>query len=144
MSPGRPEIASGAVVAFCLPAVEGAVARMLDGVSDAIDATRGASRSASVRIVLAEVLNNIVEHGYRGMPPGSVAVCAGLYPWGVCLEIRDWGRAYPGHELPGGHMPDPKLLQDGGYGWFLIRSLARDISYDRSRGCNHLRLNVPD
>jgi len=39
-------------------------------------------------------------------------------------------------------LPDPNDLQEGGYGWFLIRSLMTDVTYERRHKTNHLSLTL--
>jgi anti-sigma regulatory factor (Ser/Thr protein kinase) len=34
-------------------------------------------------------------------------------------------------------------LQEGGYGWFIIRSLAAQINYGRADGLNRLCFSIP-
>jgi serine/threonine-protein kinase RsbW len=61
---------------------------------------------AAVELVLAEALNNIIEH------------------------------AYPAVEVDLVDMPE------GGFGWFLIKDLAKDVAYVRVNGENWLKLRV--
>jgi serine/threonine-protein kinase RsbW len=95
-------------------------------------------------IVLAEAVNNIVEHAYAGMEPGEIRLNARFEGPHLLLQIEDWGRALPDGELPEGQPADltgpMDDLPEGGFGWFMIRTLTRDISYARSEGCNRLCL----
>ena len=50
-------------------------------------------------IVLAEVLNNIVEHAYAGAP-GRIDIAVGLGAGRMECDITDRGRAMPGLTLP--------------------------------------------
>lgn len=96
----------------------------------------------SVEIVLAEALNNIVEHAYPEGPPGEVSLYMRLRRAGLMVEIKDNGRPMPKGRAPIGNHPmaefhtDP--MPEGGYGWFLIRELVRDLIYDRKDGENFL------
>ena len=101
----------------------------------------------TVQLVLAEVLNNIVEHAYPPSDPvGPITIEALQRPDGLHLSIRDKGHAMPDGQLPIGALPpvdvDLPDLPEGGFGWFLIRDLARDISYRRDAQENHLRLRI--
>lgn len=53
----------------------------------------------------------------------------------------------PGLCLPPGLQQPVDLLEDipeGGYGWFLIRSLTKDLAYHRINGTNHLSFLIID
>ncbi|SHI02800.1 serine/threonine-protein kinase RsbW [Marivita hallyeonensis] len=93
-----------------------------------------------VRIVLAEVLNNIVEHGYPPRSVGAVAINMHATNAVLTINVRDWGRAYACQTLPRGSSPNPTDLAEGGYGWFLIRALVSELAYERAEGMNRLTL----
>jgi serine/threonine-protein kinase RsbW len=100
----------------------------------------------TVELVLAEVLNNIVEHAYADAP-GPIEMelrdCDGALGCVIC----DHGRPMPDGTPPLGRQAvlDVPLddLPEGGFGWFLIRSLTRDLDYVRQRGCNRLSFAIP-
>lgn len=100
-----------------------------------------------VQIILAEILNNILEHAYAPTDlDGPVTIACRCGPKGLHLSIRDQGRAMPDGRLPLGKcqkldvgLPD---LPEGGFGWFLIHDLARDLSYRRVGIENHLTLRI--
>ncbi|MFB9150853.1 ATP-binding protein [Roseovarius ramblicola] len=98
----------------------------------------------TVEIVLAEALNNIVEHAYGDAGAGAIGLHAALGPAGLICTLRDRGAALPAPHLPAGRPPDmgtdPGALPEGGFGWFLIRSLTREVRYDRVDGTNRLTL----
>ncbi len=100
-------------------------------------ATRGAAE-----IVLAEVMNNIVEHAY-GAGGGPIRLCMALRAEGLCCRIEDRGRPMPGGCLPAGQAPDPAAGAEGGYGWFLIRTLAANLGYAREGGVNRITFLLP-
>ena len=101
----------------------------------------------TVQLVLAEVLNNIVEHAYPPTnPAGPISIKAQKKADGLYVKIRDQGHAMPDGRLPIGaaqtidvDVPD---LPEGGFGWFLIRDLARDITYCRIAHENLLSLRI--
>jgi len=71
---------------------------------------------------------------------------------GIGCELRDNGRPMPRGRLPRTAMPGlppqpgPETLEslpEGGFGWFLIRTLARDLCYSREMGTNRLVLRIP-
>lgn len=96
---------------------------------------------SSVEIVLAEALNNVVEHGYPDTS-GEIYLKLRRHRAGILIQIKDWGRPMPGGRTPAGDHPATSSrvehLPEGGYGWFLIRELARDLIYDREDGENIL------
>lgn len=96
----------------------------------------------SIEIVLAEALNNIVEHAYPANEPGKIRLLLRLRSAGVLVEIRDQGRAMPGGRIPLGNHPmsefNTDAMPEGGYGWYLIRELVHDLIYDRQNDENVL------
>ena len=99
----------------------------------------------SLELILAEVLNNIVEHAYAG-GGGEIALALGMDHVALWCEIADRGAAFPGGSLPAGAPAAVDVavddLPEGGFGWFLIRTLARDIGYRRDGNTNRLRFSL--
>ncbi|HRK41578.1 MAG TPA: ATP-binding protein [Gemmobacter sp.] len=98
-----------------------------------------------IEIVLAEVLNNIVEHAYAEQR-GNITIDVSIGPNGIGCCILDGGAAMPGLALPEGKLAphDPQDLPEGGFGWFLIRTLTEDLSYRRQGNMNELRFRMPE
>lgn len=96
----------------------------------------------NAELVLAEVLNNVVEHACK--PGGAIAVSARLKAGTLAVTVCDGGVEMPG-TLPDGTPPslDGADLPEGGYGWHLIRTLASNLSYQRISGWNCLYFQVP-
>ncbi|MDZ7709312.1 MAG: ATP-binding protein [Roseovarius sp.] len=98
----------------------------------------------TVEIVLAEALNNIVEHAYDGAERGKIGLHARLGQAGLVCTLSDRGAMLSALHLPEGRLPEigsrPEALPEGGFGWFLIRSLTRDIHYTHAHGGNRLTL----
>lgn len=96
----------------------------------------------SVQLVLAEALNNVVEHAYAPGERGEITLILRQRRAGLIIEVRDRGRAMPGGRPPAGDNPsdgvEPMNVPEGGFGWFLIREIARDLIYDRRDGENFL------
>jgi serine/threonine-protein kinase RsbW len=103
----------------------------------------GAEDAATAQIVLAEVLNNVVEHACAADAPIGVAIR--LVPGALSVTVCDDGAAMPGLVLPPGRAPDLETpdLPEGGYGWYLIRLLAEGLCYQRDEGGNRLRFRLP-
>lgn len=97
-----------------------------------------------VVITLGEVLNNVAEHACAGLAGARVTLRGGLSGQELWVEISDPGRPFPGGCLPAGQAVNLSLpvdaLPEGGFGWFLIRSLTSGIDYRRQDGLNRLTL----
>ena len=97
-------------------------------------------------LVLAEVMNNVVEHGYAGVDGGAGGqIRLSLRARGADLRARviDRGQPFPGGVLPEGAAAQPDSLPEGGFGWGLIRQMACNLRLDRRRNCNVLSFRVP-
>lgn len=96
----------------------------------------------TAEIVMAEVLNNIVEHAY-GEAGGTIEMALHSEAGGVDCHIMDAGRPFPLGEPPEGCLPDLSTdLPEGGFGWALIRAFAEDLRYERCEGMNHIRFRI--
>lgn len=102
--------------------------------------------AAATELVVAEVLNNVAEHAY-GDCPGPVDIWVGKVPAGLSVVIIDRGAPMPEGTPPLGRplMQDVPLdqLPEGGFGWYLIRSLTQQLDYRREAGHNRLSFLVP-
>ncbi|NBB97324.1 MAG: hypothetical protein GVY34_04025 [Alphaproteobacteria bacterium] len=94
-----------------------------------------------VNIILAEVLSNIARHGY---PDSTGRIDLEILHKRDELRccIIDTGHPFDPRLLRQAP-PEPSFLQEGGYGLFLIRTLARALTYRRIMGCNRLTFWVP-
>lgn len=96
---------------------------------------------------LAEALNNVVEHAYLGWPGGVVSVAITQRPGALACIIEDQGRPMPGFRPPEGRIADPapeiRDLAEGGWGWGIIRSLTRELRYERTEWGNRLCFDLP-
>lgn len=92
-------------------------------------------------LLLAEALNNIVEHAYAGQS-GALRLVLLRRAGGLVIRLLDHGAPMPGLALPRGDLPDMHgdSLPEGGFGWFLIRSLSHRLGYRRLRAGNLLVL----
>lgn len=101
---------------------------MCDILQTLTDDSRG-----TVEIVLAEVLNNVVEHAYARYP-GQIDVRITSGEGFLFVRLSDTGLPMPGGDLPGGSLGKVVNIQDlpeGGFGWYLIRSLSQELTYLR-------------
>lgn len=106
----------------------------------------GVDVTGSLELILAEVLNNIVEHAYQ-MRGGAITLRLGTGDISLWCEICDRGAAMPGECLPVGAPTDVDVaiddLPEGGFGWFLIRTLATNLIYLRDGDTNRLSFSLP-
>lgn len=94
------------------------------------------------QIVLAEAMNNIVEHAYADRV-GQIDVTFWDTATGLVCRLVDNGAPLP-DVLPEGQLPATEGdLPEGGFGWFLIRTIARDIVHRRAEGLNYLTFSIP-
>lgn len=100
---------------------------------------------AMVELVLAEALNNVVEHACGALPGRVIGLELWVVRAGLTCRVTDDGRPMPGGRLPRRHMPTAEKLPEGGFGWPLIAALTRDLSYRRNAGHNILTFRIaPD
>lgn len=103
--------------------------------------------AGTVELVLAEAMNNIVEHAYpSGDTPGPILISCDHQADGLHVQIKDSGRPMPGGQTPIGLAVDVDVdlidLPEGGFGWFLIKDLAKDVLYRRVGSANHLSFRL--
>ncbi|WP_168797739.1 ATP-binding protein [Aliishimia ponticola] len=101
----------------------------------------------TVEIVLAEALNNIVEHAYTGEDvAGPIAIDCRAQTSALHVRIIDDGHPMPDEQPP--ELTEANLdmdlldLPEGGFGWYLIRKLANDVEYRRENNQNVLDLHL--
>ncbi|MGX9356351.1 ATP-binding protein [Roseobacteraceae bacterium S113] len=104
-----------------------------------------------VELVAAEALNNVIEHAFQYKDGFPFEVKVKLSGALLILEIIDCGNPMPGLTLPEtarGVADSPEVdvpleeLPEGGWGWFLIRDLTKELSYDRRKDLNHLVITM--
>lgn len=108
--------------------------------------------SHSVELVLAETLNNVVKHAYADGPGGDISLRLARRARGLHCTVIDCGRPMPADLLarPCESPAHPKMplhdVPEGGFGWFLINALTKDLLYTRDGGHNRIsfRLAVGD
>lgn len=114
---------------------------------------------ARLELALAEVLNNICEHGTRneatrlgGRPHTPlIHLWVARHVGCIACAVTDDGRPLPlscldPRDLPFvGILPDSAvaLLPEGGFGWYLIQELTASLSYFREGRRNFLAFIVP-
>lgn len=103
----------------------------------------------NVEIVLAEAVNNVIEHAYAEMPDGRIDMRLERTDTGIVIFLEDEGVEMPGGVAPAGRSHDLDVdvdnLPEGGFGWFLIRTLTDRLEFSRigkrNRLCMHMQAN---
>ncbi len=102
---------------------------------------------AEIEVVLAESLNNVVEHAYANGTENFLIMKLDLTSNLLICRIEDTGTPMPNLAPPKGVPLDLEVdlhdLPEGGFGWFLIRQLTHDLRYDRQGECNRLTFWMP-
>lgn len=101
----------------------------------------------TLELVLAEVLNNVVEHAYEDSGEGRIELSVSVHDGCIDCRVTDFGAPMPGGALPPArrHSPRALALQDlpeGSFGWALIRDLTTGLEYWRDKGANRLSFRI--
>ncbi len=106
----------------------------------------GSESLDTVEVVLAEVMNNVAEHAFAWRQDGEMLLYLKMTSDGLTCSITDEGRAMPDDTLSTAPQPVSEAAGDGpsegGYGWLIIRQLARDVAYVRKDGVNQLTFRL--
>ncbi len=105
----------------------------------------GGDDLATIELILAEALNNVVEHAYADAP-GQVELSVERLQSGLSCRISDTGRPMPDGDAPDPPLPviaPPTDIPEGGFGWHIIRCLTTDLTYCRDGPRNTLSMLVP-
>ncbi len=148
LSPDRPVMAE-TQFSLRFPSTPKAVRQALADICGRAEASgSGADTVGQIEIVLAEVLNNVVEHALRHEEESDIFLTARRNARGWHFAIRDKGVAIPGGSVPRPALPSTNRplqeLPEGGFGWAIVNMLARDLTYHRRAGCNHLSFTIAE
>ncbi len=92
-----------------------------------------------LKLAVDEACTNIIEHGYKGMDPGSIILSFRITPDRILVQITDFGHIFEPAEAP---KPDVEAaLEDrelGGLGLYLIYQTMDNIDYQSSDDGNTL------
>lgn len=103
--------------------------------------------SGRIELVVAEAVNNIVEHAYPdGTPDGPIQLDWSIAEKSVSFSITDQGLGMPDGKAPEGRPQSVRVdimdLPEGGFGWFLIRDQAHNVDYRRTAWENRLSFAI--
>lgn len=83
-----------------------------------------------LNLALAEGFTNAVRHAHADLPPATpIEIELILWPKQIEIFIFDQGEPFDPDSLT---EPQPGALREGGYGWFLLRRLADQVTYSRT------------
>ncbi|WP_158585634.1 ATP-binding protein [Pseudooceanicola sediminis] len=134
-------------IRISFPSTALSVRRALETVTTSLAAlSLGPEELGTVELVLAEALNNVVEHAYGEGERGWISLECTQKPDGLHFTILDEGKPMPKGIVPMGlRAPLPSELEalpEGGFGWFLIQDLSHDVQYFRTGDVNTLSFRV--
>lgn len=104
-----------------------------------------ADKTSEICLVLAEALNNVVEHAYRYAENGDIDIELILFNQLLTISIVDFGPEFcipQGKENSEKTSDDLSSLPEGGFGWALIQMLTDELSLKRINEKNHLKLTM--
>jgi serine/threonine-protein kinase RsbW len=91
-----------------------------------------------LNLALAEGFTNAVRHAHADLPEETaIEVEVAMDTQQVEIQIWDAGQPFNPDVL---EEPQPGTLRSGGYGWYLLRRLVDQVSYDRAGNRNCLRM----
>lgn len=100
----------------------------------------------NVEIILAELMNNVVEHAYAGRTDGQINIGIDLLGKLLIADVTDRGKAMPEHQVPrkrAAELDVPREdLPEGGFGWYMIHELVESLSYKRTDDMNIVRFSM--
>ena len=106
----------------------------------------GAARDA-VQVALAEVLTNIVQHGYRGLAPLPIEVAWQERGDTFAVDVRDAGHAIPAARLAAAgedtfafDPDDIAALPENGLGLAILKMAFDVVDYRSDAGTNCMHL----
>jgi len=83
-----------------------------------------------LNLALAEGFTNAVRHAHANLPGSTpIELELILLPGKIEIRIFDQGGPFDPNSLS---EPKPGTLREGGYGWFLLRRLADQVTYSRA------------
>jgi serine/threonine-protein kinase RsbW len=86
-------------------------------------------------VCLGEAINNIIEHAYTKNTPQSVRAFICINKYQITIRLMDAGISYrPPEKVP------PKLEDENGRGWYILRNWTDQINYLRQGRINRLVL----
>jgi serine/threonine-protein kinase RsbW len=84
-----------------------------------------------VRLAAKEVVTNVIEHGYAGMPPGPITVRFRREPSRVIVTVDDLARPFDPALAPRPDVAAPiEQRRSGGLGWHLVHQVMDEVRHE--------------
>ncbi|MBZ0268724.1 ATP-binding protein [bacterium] len=80
-----------------------------------------------LRIALAELITNVVRHGYAGREPGPLVVELAVEE--ACFTARLIDGGPPFDATRAADLPEPESLAEGGYGLGIVQKVMDDVEW---------------
>lgn len=100
-----------------------------------------AQTSYDLQLAMDEACTNVVEHGYKGMNPGSLMFDMEITPTQVVMQITDFGRPFEPYEP---ELPSAQSVMEsnkvGGFGLIFIYKIMDAVDYQTTEEGNILTL----
>lgn len=94
-----------------------------------------------VRLVVEELVSNIVRHGFDDQDAHRIDVDVRTEPRRVVVTVEDDGREFDPNAAPEPRIVDT-LQRRGGLGIHLVKKLTSDLNYSRTRDRNRVRATI--
>jgi anti-sigma regulatory factor (Ser/Thr protein kinase) len=116
-----------------LPSDLGAGAGARAWLADCLSCVPEESRAVIPDVVLAfgELFTNCVRHAYGPGVAGRIEVALAVTSDEICLSVQDYGRTIDASHIAA---PDLSRANEGGYGIFLVRTLADQVEFEAPGG----------
>lgn len=99
--------------------------------------------SCSIRLVIVEALNNVMEHSYLNNPDRYISIYLSFSTNFVLISISDKGIANSKGIEPVEQvfsLDDPESIPEGGYGFNIMHTVMDEISYHTQENVNTLTM----
>jgi len=92
-----------------------------------------------LKLAVDEACTNVIEHGYKGMNPGSIILSFRIEPDRILVSITDFGHVFEPSEAPKPNVEAALVDRPlGGLGLYLIYKTMDNIDYQSSEDGNTL------
>lgn len=92
-----------------------------------------------LKLAVDEACTNIIQHGYKGMDPGSIILSFRIEPGRILVQITDFGHVFEPTDAPAPNINAPAEERSaGGLGLYLIYQTMDNIDYQVSDDGNTL------
>ena len=128
----------GALFHFSFPAEIGAIAPVVEAISELARQELGTEKELELALALQEALANAVVHGSGNDPNKKVDCWAARGESGILIVVRDSGPGFDPDSIPD-PLSQQHLGSDHGRGIHMIRRLMDDVHFLRNGAEIHMR-----